>query len=541
MSAVPTLDSSLDALRAGAPRVEPPSLERILTAPEYFGLTTATPVQRSICRVADGLPLGDFAYDPVVQDALGDVSQLGAAPLEMYVLSGSRVGKTRWCAAAAVRMSQTVDVRGLTPGDEPRIPILSLDKDKAHACYLHLTEGIKASPELRSLIVAEGRNELGSAALWLRHPSGRPIQVCVAAGKRAGNAVVSYFLAGCIFDEFGKMYGADESVVNFDDSRRNALGRLLPGAKLLAIGSTWAPFGPAYDAAVKHHRRPTRDLVVVRVKGRHMNPSWWTPERIASLPPDVAATEEGAEFREPEEALLSDIVLRACTREAPLTIPREPGCDYVAAMDPATRGNAWTLAIATKKQARRVVVCARQWRGSASAPLDPYEVLRDTSIIVRSYGIDWVETDQWSTDTLAAVAARLVTVDLRERIPLRLVHWPATLESNTRMYLEVCDRAEARELELPPDDEVRKDLQRLKKVTTQAGVRIDLPKTGDGRHCDYAPVVARVLRRYVEDARPPAPQDGSREDLAKQQREHFENAKARFGRKPAVPFWKRTA
>jgi hypothetical protein len=34
--------------------------EALLTSPEAFGLTTATPLQRAICRVSDGVPIGDL-------------------------------------------------------------------------------------------------------------------------------------------------------------------------------------------------------------------------------------------------------------------------------------------------------------------------------------------------------------------------------------------------------------------------------------------------------------------------------------------------
>lgn len=170
----------------------PRSLEELFTSAEFFGVVKATAVQRAICRVVDGRPIGELAADPVVSRALGSVSDLGGRPREAYVVSGVRVGKTLLSAAIAYRAVQSVDLSGLGPGDEPRIPILSLDRDKANACYLHLTETIKRRPAMARTVVREGRNELDAPAIWLRSPSGRAVQVCVAAGKAAGNAVVSY-------------------------------------------------------------------------------------------------------------------------------------------------------------------------------------------------------------------------------------------------------------------------------------------------------------------------------------------------------------
>ena len=42
------------------------TLETKLCDPAFFGLTTASPLQRAICRVADGKALGGLAADPVV-------------------------------------------------------------------------------------------------------------------------------------------------------------------------------------------------------------------------------------------------------------------------------------------------------------------------------------------------------------------------------------------------------------------------------------------------------------------------------------------
>lgn len=63
------------------------TLEGILTSPAAFGLTSATPVKRAICRIADGLPLGDLAGDAEVRAALGGTTDTPTElPAEVYVL-----------------------------------------------------------------------------------------------------------------------------------------------------------------------------------------------------------------------------------------------------------------------------------------------------------------------------------------------------------------------------------------------------------------------------------------------------------------------
>ncbi len=64
------------------------TLERLLTHPSAFGLLTASPLQRAICRIADGLPLGELAEHPDVMAAIGGVASVPASrPLELLIHS----------------------------------------------------------------------------------------------------------------------------------------------------------------------------------------------------------------------------------------------------------------------------------------------------------------------------------------------------------------------------------------------------------------------------------------------------------------------
>ncbi len=51
--------------------LETASLEDLLTDESAFGLTTASPLQRAICRIAEGSPLGILAHDDAVWRAMG--------------------------------------------------------------------------------------------------------------------------------------------------------------------------------------------------------------------------------------------------------------------------------------------------------------------------------------------------------------------------------------------------------------------------------------------------------------------------------------
>jgi len=240
-------------------------------------------------------------------------------------------------------------------------------------------------------------------------------------------------------------------------------------------------------------------------------------------------TDVEAQFADPEEAFLPSATIDACTRTELVEEPRA-GHEYAAAMDPGTRGNAWTLAITTRREGKRIVCKVRQWIGSSVKPLDPDVVLAEIAAELRAYRLDTVETDQWSTDALRALA---------RRHGLKLVEWPMTQQENTEAYLDFARRCATGEVVLPPDPAVRADLLRTKRRVTQGGIAIVLPETSDGRHCDYAPAIVRALRRYVAEAVPARTPETETARAAREQAEMLERVRARHSPKDAQPSWRR--
>ncbi len=477
------------------------SLEFKLTDALAFGLTTASPLQRAVCRVADGVPLGELAGDRTVIAALGNVHALShERPHEVVVLSGIRTAKSLIAACGAFHMATTCDVSSLRPGEVPRVSVVSTKKDNADVVMNHLVGSVKASPLLSRFLLGEPSGD----GLLLRHPSGVPVEVCVVAGSRAGSSLVSRWSAGCIFDEFPRMVGGDEGVVNWDDSRQAVIHRLLRGCQLWHIGSPWAPYGPAYETVTAHHGKPTRDLVVVRAPAPAMNPVYWTPDRCTEAKrrdPEAYRTDVLAEFATPEEALFSSDALDRCMRKEPLHIPPKPGNTYYAAMDPATRGNGWTLAIATRENGKTIIVRAEEWVGTRDEPLDPGEVLAKAAGILVAYGVTSVDSDQVMGDAL---------ITLGRQAGIRIHQWRYSSEERAKKFLSIRARIDSNELELPPIQKMRTDLLHIRKRVTPAGMSIVLPMTSDGRHCDWGPTLMLVLSRLLPE--PPTPTPAGRGD-----------------------------
>lgn len=505
--------AALESLIGAVATAAPLTLESLLTSPLYFGLTTATPLQRAICRMVEGRLLGELAMHPHVRAAMGGATYDGRFPREVVLLAGVRTAKSMLAACVAIWASQHCD---LTPasgdGEIPRFSVVSLQKDNARVVHAHLL-GALAKPALRPLVVdtkAEGpwtriindsgSDVVGSVFLW--HPSGRPIEVRVVAGQRAGGSLVSRWSAGGVYDEAARMVGASEGVVNYDDAKSALISRLLPGAQILSIGSPWAPFGPIYEMVAREWGHPIPGRLIIKAQAAWLNPSWWTAERMAALKisdPTAYQTDALAEFADLGEMLYGQELLSRCLTGVN-GAPHEEGHEYSAAIDAATRRNAWSLVVATRTGRKKRVVRVCQWQGSPQLPLSPRAVFAEIKDILEVYRLDSLKADAWSFDALQEIAYDL---------GIYMVEDSWTTKENNDAYaalqVEMSDGA----FEGPNDPLYAKDLRSVRKKVTQTGVRIELIQTPDRRHADYAPSTVRAIRGWMiaETDVPPEPKD----------------------------------
>jgi hypothetical protein len=240
-------------------------LESLLTSPAGFGLETATLLQRFRCRAKDGRDTSDLVARATPFErrclvaAIGcDPAQLpvGAPPLEFHDQAPVRTGKSLEMAALAVCRTDTIDVSLVKPGQEPpRISILATNRDNARAVRGHLGI-VNEKPLLQQLLVGETDD-----SVVMRHPSGLPIEIRVIAAHRGGYSIASRWSGSVLFDEAPGWYSTDK-IVSLEESREQALGRLLPGAQCIYAGSRWQPSGHCWEAWRDHFGKPTADIVV---------------------------------------------------------------------------------------------------------------------------------------------------------------------------------------------------------------------------------------------------------------------------------------
>lgn len=489
--------------------------EFLLTSPEAFAITSATPAQRAICRILDGVPLAELLSHPDVIALIGGEralatlpSESGHKPSEVCILAAIRAAKTIIACCAAVRMALTVDVSAVLPGETVRVSLVSLKLEIARVAHRLLAVTLEKSKALRGLLAREPAGD----SLWIVHPSGRTVEVRVTAGSKAGGGLVADWSAGAVFDEAPRMDGASEAVVNLDDARTAVLGRLLPGAQALYIGSPWAPFGPVFDMVQEGEGKPSGARVVLRGTGPMLNPTWWTPERCDDLrkrDPVAYQTDVLGEFATPDSGLVNPEAQKRNTRRTPGDLPMVLHGRYAAALDPSEgsqHGNPWTLVIVQREQrampaskpdgsplfdqqgnrATRPgpyirVACVREYRG-----MRPEQVLEDVARVCRGYGLTKATTDQY---------AGAANADLAKRYGLLLDVVPWTGPRKVQAYTNLATLVETDAIELHADPQFGRDLASVRKRTTQQGVAIDLPRMGGGRHCDYAPSVAAAVEQ----------------------------------------------
>lgn len=538
MPSVAELDDYLTRLRArkaklaAQPATPWGSLEELFAGGDWFGVTTASPLQRAICRIVDGKPLGELAEVPHIIKAFGGRLPT-EKPYEFALLTGIRSGKSLFAGACALQWSMTCDVSPCGPGEMPRLPIVSWHKDLAQVIYGHISGRMMAAPKLRAMLYEPPTGD----HIIVRHPTGTPIEITVSAGARAGVSLVARWMVGALFDEFPRMIGEGEGVVNWDDMRAAIVQRILEGGGIGHIGSPWAPFGPAFDLVTKCFGKPSKEMCVIRAAAYHMNPVYWTPERCEEAKkrdPDAYETDVEANFATQASAMYPDVLLKRATRPEPKQdeppLHPSPLHSYVATMDPATRGNAWTLTIGTREGHRRIIAFAKEWKGSKVEPLDPELVLAEIAEILEPYGIVYVHSDQWSADTIRALA---------KRYGVKFIEESSQTADTVERYKSFGELLSAGHVELPPDAQLQADMRRVKKIVTRTGFAIELPLTNDGRHCDYAPAVVLACFLPVADVRQSEPEKNTPERLELEAKREKESFLKRRTADDAKPWWQK--
>lgn len=364
-------------------------------------------------------------------------------------------------------------------------------------------------------------------------PWGAGVMGIRVAGKRVGFRVYAASVAGVsgftgifvLCDEVAKWKDKDTGV--------NPAGQVLasvrptmatqPNARIVLSSSPFGMLDAHYDAFEEGE---------TAFQSTAFAPTWvanptLTEEETRAMEPDEATwLREYAAIpqAEAETSLLTETLIDRATRPEAGDMPWQDGWSYVAAMDPATRTNAWTLVIAGQDlEQKRHVALAREWKPKPGLPLDPRTVLAEMAIHLANYGTGLVYTDQHATEMIRALA---------DEHALSLIEAPWTPTTKRVGYEHLLKLAQANRLGLPLDAQVKADLLGIRKVITRSGVQYQLAEVR-GRHADYAPAIALAVadaRFIATEVKRPSPAQEAKERRAAKFREDEER-----------PYWRRSA
>lgn len=433
------------------------------------------------------------------------------ATIERWYRAGARqlvgrIGRRGGKSSTLSRLAVVEAIYGrheVPPGDVGTVAIISTDRPEAMG-RLRTIEAI-----LDALGVA-----------W--KPCSRGIVGIEIVGKRVAFRVFTATIAGVsgftgifvLCDEVAKWADADTGAnpaTEVVSSVRPTM-QTMPNARMVLSSSPMGMLDAHYDA----FELGETDLQVTAYA-----PTWVANPTISEAQtrrdePDESKWEReyaAIPQAEVEESLLSEMVVDRATRKATINekgervvdVAREAGHFYVATIDAATRGNAWTLIVATRGPDRvRRIVLAREWRGTRSIPLVPSEVFVEIRELLKPYGLTWLFSDQWAGDALRDIARTC-------GLSLALEAW--TSVSKREAYEGLRSMLLDEELELPPDNAVKVDLLGIRKKLTRNGVTYELSTQG-ARHSDYAPAIAMAALKVRGVATIEAPKKSDAEKAA---------------------------
>jgi hypothetical protein len=474
------LGAELEVLRRGG-------LERTLRG--VFGYDPSN-LQVAIARAADGKPIGDALDDDQIRKYFGcDRSKLGVSrPLLVVIVAGIRSGKSLLVSVASVVGAMTADASRLKPHLIPKVRIVCPKAENALETFRHILGAIQESPALRSRLHGEPRMS-PHPALVLRRFDRRLVEISIGVADSGGLSMRSGNLAGFVLDEaalFGE--ASTGAAVNAEGILHAAETRLLPGGQGWVVSSPFGPQGLLYKLYSDHWGKPSH-VLVVRAPTLEMNPHFSRElvEQIRRDSPDVASREYDAEWTDADTAFLEGLLVDAAARVDPVDRPPQAGSRYIATMDPATRGNGWTLGVfrATQAMGERIarveLSCTREWIGTKQRPLDPSAVFEEMRHVLEPYGISTINCDAYGTDFITANA---------KTAGFRLNQHSLTPQQKLDAGRSVGALLRQSRIELSPVPEVLRDLKAVRRKSTGGAVTIHLPLTSDGRHCDWWPTVS---------------------------------------------------
>ncbi|MBP1325315.1 hypothetical protein JOF28_000547 [Leucobacter exalbidus] len=260
----------------------------------------------------------------------------------------------------------------------------------------------------------------------------------------------------------------------------------VPGGRLIVITTAGSPTGIGAkvwaEAEVSTHWRTSKSP----------GPApWWNADDIDATRTALSASEWRrlilCEFAEGDDALTSPEDVEAAIRSGSAVLAKRTGIEYVAALDVGTRRDLTALVVghAEQREAGRVVVIDRvmSWRpkDGQGGRVDLGDVEAATLRICKEYGAK-LRFDRMQAEQLTSNIARE---------GIRTEEYVFSSAGANRLARSIWGSLRDRALELPDDDELRREFLAVRLIETGPGtVKLQNPP---GSHDDIVVAVGMVV------------------------------------------------
>jgi len=382
---------------------------------------------------------------------------------ELWLVIGRRGGKSFIAALLAVFEAVFNNHKDkLAAGELATIAVIASDRKQART-VLRYIKGLLQNPLLEPLVLKESPESIELTNYCV-------IEIMTASHR----ASRGYTLACVICDEiaFWLSEGAnpDADIIR---AIRPSLATL--GGKLIALSSPYARKGVLWSQYKAHYGHAGR-ILVAQAPTALMNPT--LPARVIedAYREDAlsAAAEFGAQFRTDVEGFVTMEVLDACTRPSQREILPDSSTSYTAFVDPSGgSADAMTLAIAHRDKNKFVIVDATR---TVKPPFSPESVVDDFATLLKSYRCYTVIGDAYAGEWP------------REQFAKRGITYQRSEKNKSEIYRDLLPMLNSNTVELPPDNQLQRELLGLERRTARGGR--DSIDHSLGLHDDLANAVA---------------------------------------------------
>jgi hypothetical protein len=303
------------------------------------------------------------------------------------------------------------------PGEKTLIACIAVDRSQAEIVFDYITSYFQHVPALNALVASDPRTkravddqlsaDLGRK-MYVVRPSDNMLDLTngarIVVSTNNFRSVRGRSLICAILDEVA-FYRSEESS-NPDkelyDALEPALARV-PGSVLIGISSPYRKGGLLYDKWRRSFGKDDPDVLFVQGPTRLFNPEF--PQAIIDRryedDPEAAAAEYGGEFRSDIADFVSRTVVEACIEQGCYERPpaRAAG-GYRCFIDAAggSGSDSMTLAISHLDGSATDRIPVLDAIRERKPPFSPDDVVREFSLLMKSYGISRATSDRWGGD-----------------------------------------------------------------------------------------------------------------------------------------------